>query len=332
VTIAFHGPKIGCAIAPGRFHSGRVKAVDIGIPGRVDANVRQGLATHEVLALIPPRSRDGNKYRSGSVLCIGGSNGMTGAISLVAQASMRAGAGIAWGVVPEPVALALDASVAEVQFKPAIADANGLLTVAAAEGLEPLLGKAGAMVFGPGIGESDQIRALARWAAKNAGALVLDAQGLKAFAGDIEALNVREDRPTILTPHDGELAALLGKTVDWVSANRLEAVREAALKSRCVVVLKGEDSIACLPGGDFIVSRNNVSQATAGTGDVLSGVCGALLARGLDPSMAATCAATACGRAAELAAVGRSATGVIASDLLETLPVALLPEQLDLSA
>jgi NAD(P)H-hydrate epimerase len=329
LTIAFHGPKVGVAIAPGRFHAGRVKAVDIGIPARLDDGIHQGLVTHEVLALLPPRARDGNKYRSGSVLCIGGSTGMTGAITLAARATLRAGAGIAWAVVPEPVAAVLDAATPEVQVRPAISDATGLLTVAAAEGLEPLVERAGALLFGPGVGESDQVRALARWAVRHAGALVLDAQGLTAFAGDIGALSVREDRPTILTPHEGELAALIGKPAEWVRANRLDAVRDAALQSRAVVLLKGEDSITCLPGGDFLVSRNNVAQATAGSGDVLAGTCAALLARGVEPSLAAACAATACGRAAELAAVQLSPTGVVASDLIDRLPIALQPHALD---
>ncbi|MCW2927495.1 MAG: Bifunctional NAD(P)H-hydrate repair enzyme [Thermoleophilia bacterium] len=322
LTITFHAPKIGLAVAPGRFHAGRVKAIDVGIPHQVDEPVRQGLATPALLAMVPPRSRRGSKYDA-TVAAIGGSVGMVGAISLTAQAAMRAGAGVCWAAVPDRIAEALDVAVPEVQFRGFHGDERGRLTVAAAERLEEIVERADAVVFGPGIGDSDQIRALARWAVRSARVLVLDAQGISAFAGDTQAIAARDGLPTLLTPHEGELGRLLGITSDEIRGNRLKYVREAALQTQATVLLKGEDTIVCLPGGDFLVCRGHRAQATSGTGDVLAGVAGALLARGLDPALAGASAAIACSIAAGQAASDMCADGVIASDLLARIPAAL---------
>jgi NAD(P)H-hydrate epimerase len=323
ITLTFHGPKIGVAVAPGRFFAGRVKAIDIGIPAALDEPTRQGLATMDMLKLVPPKQRWDTKYTSGSVLCVGGSTGMAGAIALAAQAAMRAGAGIVWAVVPEPIAGHLDSHIEEVQFRGGIADAHGRMTVAAAEGMQPLVDKCDVMVFGPGLGDGDQISALARWAIKSAPALVLDAQGLTAFHGDPGALSSRADTPTLLTPHEGELAKLMGQPVELVRSQRLEWVRHAALQTRCTVLLKGEDSIVCQPNGDFLVATSHTTLATAGTGDVLAGVAGALMARGLPPFLAATCAVLACSSAAEMCAEAYAPSGAVASDLLTRIPRAL---------
>lgn len=322
LTITFHGPKLGLAVAPGRFHAGRVRAVDIGIPAQVAEPVGQVLATPELCSIVPPRSRRGSKYDA-SVLVVGGSVGMTGAVSLAARAAMRGGAGLCWAAVPDRIAHALDVAVPEVQVRGMHDDEHGRLTVAAAERIEQLVTRADAVVFGPGLGASDQLRALARWAMRTARVLVLDAQGIGAFAGDAQALASRDGAPTLLTPHEGELAQLLGYTSEHVRANRLATVREAASATQATVLLKGEDTIVCLPGGDLLIAGGHRAQATAGTGDVLAGVAAALMARGLDPALAGTCAALACSEAAATAARDLHADGVIASDLLARLPAAL---------
>lgn len=322
LTVTFHAPKIGLAVAPGRFCAGRVKAIDIGIPVQVEEPIRQGIATPALLSMIPERRRDGSKYDA-RVAVIGGSLGMSGAISLTAQAAMRGGAGICWAGVPDRIAEALDVAVPEVQFRGVHSDEVGRLTVAAAERLDEIVDRADAVVFGPGIGDSDQVRALARWAARTVRVLVLDAQGISAFAGDTQALAARDGAPTLLTPHEGELGRLLGVTSEEIRANRLKYAREAARLTQATVLLKGEDTIVCLPGGDFLVCGGHRAQATAGTGDVLAGVAAALLARGLDPALAGACAALGCSLAAGQAAADVHADGVIASDLLARIPAAL---------
>jgi NAD(P)H-hydrate epimerase len=322
LTVTFHAPKIGLAIAPGRFHAGRVKAVDIGIPIQVEEPVRQGIATPALLSMVPQRRRAGSKYDA-RVAVIGGSLGMSGAVSLTAQAAMRGGAGICWAGVPDRIAEQLDVAVPEVQFRGVHADEMGRMTVAAAERLDEIVERSDAVVFGPGVGDSDQVRALARWAVRTAPVLVLDAQGISAFAGDTQALAARDGAPTLLTPHEGELGALLGITSDEIRANRLRYAREAAQQTQATILLKGEDTIVCLPGGDFLVCGGHRAQATAGTGDVLAGVAAALLARGLDPTLAGACAALACSVAAGAAAADLHADGIVASDLLARIPAAL---------
>jgi NAD(P)H-hydrate epimerase len=248
---------------------------------------------------------------------------MSGAIAMTARAAMRAGAGVVWAAVPDQLAQALDIAIPEVQFRGMLSDEQGRMTVAAAERLEGLLGKTDTIVLGPGIGDGDQVRALARWAVRSAPALVLDAQGISALAEDTQALAARDGAPTLLTPHEGELARLLGVPTDAVRARRLEHALEAAKLTRATVLLKGEDTIIALPGGDFLVAGGHRAQATAGTGDVLAGTAAALMARGLDPVLAGACAALGCAAAAELAAAELSAEGVIASDLIDRLPAAL---------
>ena len=322
LTITFHAPKIGLAVAPGRFQAGRVKAVDIGIPMQVEEPVRQGIATPALLSMIPGRRRGGNKYDA-SVAVIGGAIGMSGAVAMTARSAMRAGAGAVWAAVPDKIAEPLDIAIPEVQFRGMHADERGLLTVAAAERLEQYVERADCVVFGPGIGESEQVRALARWAVRTSRVLVLDAQGIGAFAGDTQAIAARDGAPTLLTPHEGELAKLLGVSSDAVKARRLEHVREAAKLTQATVMLKGEDTIVCLPGGDFLVCGGHKAQATSGSGDVLAGVAGALLARGLDPALAGACAALGCSLAAGQAAVDLHADGVMAADLIDRIPAAL---------
>jgi ADP-dependent NAD(P)H-hydrate dehydratase / NAD(P)H-hydrate epimerase len=186
-----------------------------------------------------------------------------------------------------------------------------------------LAARGGALVVGPGIGRSDGAFAFARdLAARAEVAVVLDADGLNAHAGDLGALAGRR-APTVLTPHEGELARLLHVDSDAVKARRLEHVRAAAAQSQAIVLLKGDDTLVAEPGGLVAVSPGATGAlATAGTGDVLSGVIAAVLARGLDP-FAATCAAARLHARAGIHAAGeKGVDGVIARDVIEALPFA----------
>jgi NAD(P)H-hydrate epimerase len=318
-------------VAPGRFHAGRVRAIDIGIPAQADGEVGQGLATPALLGVVPPKPRWASKHEVGRVLCVGGSAGMSGAIALCATATLRGGAGVVWAAVPERLAATLDGAHLEVQVRGMIADAEGRLTVAAAERLEEMVMRCDVVAFGPGAGRGEQVSALARWTARTAPALVLDADGLNAFAADLGTLASRDGSPTLLTPHEGELARLLDVPAEQVRARRLEHAREAASRSRATVLLKGEDTIVCDPSGEFVVCRSSAAMATAGSGDVLAGACAALMGRGLTPLVAGSCAATACGIAAELAAEDYSMSGVVASDIIEHLPAAIAGHRLEVS-
>jgi NAD(P)H-hydrate epimerase len=187
---------------------------------------------------------------------------------------------------------------------------------------------AGALVLGPGIGKSKGAFAAARMAAAGASApLVLDADGLNAHAGQLAKLANRE-QPTVLTPHAGELGRLLERESGEIEARRLGFAREAATAANAIVVLKGDDTLV-VDGRDARVAVNMLSSpalATAGTGDVLGGTIGALIARGVEPFHAACAAVVANTRAGLIAAEGiGAAESVIAGDVIEALPLGLVP-------
>ena len=306
LTVTFHAPKLGLALAPGRFHAGRVVVAEIGLEEIVTEHRR---ATPALLGLVPRRVAGDTKYTAGSVLVVGGQRGMTGAACLSALAAFRADAGYVTLAVPAE-SLAIAESLVLEAVKISWTDEDAVETIVAAAG------RAGAIALGPGLGRGSGRRALVRG--------LLERIDLPAVV-DADALSELEPferaAPTVLTPHAGELARLLGTDSEWVGAHRLEAARQAAERFGAVVMLKGPDTIVAAPGAGVIVSElGSPALATAGTGDVLTGITAAFLAKGLEPQIAAAAAAVAHSRAAELAPQG---VGLIASDLLDSLPAVL---------
>jgi NAD(P)H-hydrate epimerase len=200
-------------------------------------------------------------------------------------------------------------------------DEDGAHCPAGLEELTELAGRAGAVVLGPGLGRTEPAVAFAREAARSVGVpMLIDADGLNAHAGLLESLRERP-APTVLTPHAGELARLLGIDSAGVDARRLESVRAAAERSGAVVLLKGHDTLVAAPGGPVAVSPGGTAAlATAGTGDVLSGLIGALLAKGMDAFAAAALGALAHMRAGRAAAGRHGVDHVIAGDVIECIP------------
>jgi hydroxyethylthiazole kinase-like uncharacterized protein yjeF len=306
LTVTFHASKVGLVVAPGRFHRGRVVVADIGLEAGPTEHRR---ATSALLGLVPLRREGDTKYTAGAVLVVGGQPGMTGAASLTALAALRADAGYVTLAVPAeslPVVETLALEPVKIGWQ----DDTAIETIlTAAE-------RMGAVALGPGLGRGGGRRALVRELLERLEIpVVADADALF----DLEP--VERSAGTVLTPHAGELARLLGTESEWVGAHRLEAAQQAAERFGAVVVLKGADTIVAAPGEGAIVSDfGPPSLATAGTGDVLTGVVAAFLSKGLEPQLAAAAAAVAHGRAAELAP---HRAGLVASDLLATLPAAL---------
>jgi ADP-dependent NAD(P)H-hydrate dehydratase / NAD(P)H-hydrate epimerase len=308
-TVCFHGRKLGTAVEPGRTASGRVVVAGIGIPPQAD------VATAAVLAdglTAAGKQRSDTKYTAGAVLVIGGARGFSGAPLMSALAALRSSAGIVWVATPPDAARILEARVPEVMVRPL---PNAL----------ELLDRADAVALGPGLGrEPEAIELVREVGIGHPGPIVIDADGLFAFNGDLGALGGRAS-PAVLTPHEGEMGRLLGETSDWVRSNRLEAVRRAAAESGCVVLLKGPDTLIAAAGGERVcVSHAGVSGlATAGSGDVLTGVVAAMLT-GSDDAWTATCtAAEAHGRAGQLASERLGPSGIIATDVIASLPEAM---------
>jgi hydroxyethylthiazole kinase-like uncharacterized protein yjeF len=300
VTVTMHGLKVGLAVAPGRFHAGEVAVADIGLePGET----AHRLVTAEILAEVPRRSARDNKYTAGHVLVVGGSRGMTGAAALAARAALRSDVGYVTIAAPPESLPVLETLVLEAVKRPL----DDVFEAAA---------KARALAIGPGLGREDETKALVhRLLAELDVPAVVDADALfELEPGEWPA-------PRVLTPHEGELARLLGRESKEIAAHRLGSVQEAVERFDCVVVLKGEDSLVAAPGSGVLVCALGLpSLATAGTGDVLTGITAAFLAKGMEPQRAA---AVACA-AQQLASHEASQRyGLVASDLVEALPSAL---------
>jgi NAD(P)H-hydrate epimerase len=325
-TATFHAGKPGLWIAPGKQHAGEVTVVEIGIPradGRPsEGGDRIGLIGEGVLDELPARGAEATKFDGGSVLVCGGSLGLTGAPSMAAEGAARAGAGYVTALVPASLNLVFELRDAEVMSVPLTDDGGSF----APAGLDEALARcerADALVLGPGLGRADGAAAFARELAARAPlSLLLDADGLNAHAGAIETLAART-APTVLTPHGGELARLLGASGDDVRAARLGSAREVARRANAIVVLKGDDTLVVEPGGRVGVSRGDApALATAGTGDVLSGVIGALLARGVEPFTAACAGVELHRRAGRLVGARIGVEGAMARDVIAALPYA----------
>jgi hydroxyethylthiazole kinase-like uncharacterized protein yjeF len=326
LTVSFHAAKLGHRIAPGKRHTGRLHVAPIGIPDGAPVKPPGGLIGARVLDLMPRRGADSTKFSSGQVLIAGGSRGMTGAVCMSAEAACRAGAGYATVAVPADLEQIFEIKLTEV-MSIGCPSREGALEVDAADAIAAAAERAAAAVVGPGLGRHDGARELVAELARRIEApLVIDADGLNAIAGRLESLADRP-APTVLTPHAGELGRLLETDSDAVGARRLASARAAAARSCAIVVLKGDDTIVVGPDGHPAVNGlSSPALATAGTGDVLTGLVAALLARGLEPHAAAAAAVYAHARAGrEAAARVGAAESVVATDVIAAVPAGLRP-------
>jgi len=354
-TVTFAAWKPGLLAEPGRTCAGAVSVVDIGIDlGPAAEDPQAALVTGaDVAAWWPTRDADAHKWSAGPLLVVGGSPGMQGAPILAAAAALRAGSGIVWAatptVDPEPrrdegagappdlhrsaagsgagTAAGADSGVpfgVEVVRRPLPSEPDGpsagSLDDAGVDALLAVAGRFGALVVGPGLGTAPSVGpAVRRLLAECDRPLLLDADALTALAGDPAPLRARAEAggaPVLLTPHEGEFARLDGP----VGPDRLAAARRLAAATGATVLLKGPTTVVADPQGRVLVSDTGGPWlATAGTGDVLSGIAGSLLARGLDPLRAGAGAAWLHGRAADVA----GHTSLVAGDLVGALPTVL---------
>ena len=308
VTVTMHGPKVGLEVAPGRFHAGEVVVADIGLEPR---ETEHRLVTPAILERVPRRRQQLNKYSAGTVLLVGGSRGLTGAPSLAAEAAFRADAGYVAVAAPDSTLAVFEQRLLEAVKLPC-PEEDGKISPRAIEPIVEFAAKAGALALGPGLGRGEGPQEVVRrLLAELDRPAVVDADGLF----DLEPF--RRSAPTVLTPHEGELARLLGVRSEWVAAHRLEAVERAAESYDCVCLLKGADTLVAAPGESvLVVSLGTPALATAGSGDVLTGIVAAFLSKGLDARTAAAAAAAA----QQLASRQIPQAGAVASDVIAALP------------
>jgi len=326
-TVTFAYPKRGHFLHPGAALAGHLEIADIGIPPSALREIRVGLFCLEDRDFRGklPRPPDGHKGTFGHLFVFGGGIGKTGAPGLAAWAALRSGVGLA--TVAWPAGLGGDSRLPlEVMTEPLPGAEPGGAgwdrnTWEAAAGL---LERAAALAVGPGMGTGPgAFRFLEGLLRAPGPPAVLDADGLNLVSERPELWQTRR-RTVVLTPHPGEAARLLGKSPADVQADRLGAIRELVGWYGCPVILKGAGTLVAEPGSEvFLVPKGNPGMATAGSGDVLSGVVGALLARGLTPLDACRLGAYTHALAGDLAARRAGADGLVASDISENLPQAL---------
>ena len=312
-TVTFGAAKVGLAVAPGALCAGTVTVAPLGLRPREHEH---SLVPASVLLDMPRKQTTSTKYSSGSVLIVGGSRGLTGAPMLAAQAAFRADAGYVAVGAPESTLPVLEAVLLEVVKRPLPEDGAGRLLPRAADAILEAAEKADAVAIGPGLGRSEGTVELVRILLERLELpVVLDADALWELQPFTRAA------PTVMTPHAGELAGLLGLEAREIDAHRLDAVRRAASRFGAVVLLKGADTLVAAPRtGVLVATYGTPALATAGSGDVLTGVVAAFLAKGMEAQYAAGAAATAHGVASELI---EQQAGMVASDLLPELRRAL---------
>ncbi len=325
LTVTFGLPKVGMYQAPGGARVGRVQVIDIGIPAAVMESVALELMTsRDAREAIPDRPEAANKGTFGRVLILGGCDLYPGAPALTARGAYAAGAGLVTIASTFRVQSLITASIPEATWLPQAAGNDGFLVGDAAQTLRSEWSNSRAAVVGPGLGNTDETRALV-WAvlpdlASLEQGAVIDADALNAVATFDDGPD-RIPSNAVLTPHPGEMARLLRTTVAEVQSNRLETAREAAQRFRCTVVLKGAHSIVAGPGGATALSPfGNALLATAGSGDVLSGAIAAYLAQGLAPFDAARLGVYAHAATGEALSEDLGSSGLLAGDLARKLP------------
>ncbi len=289
-------------------------------PSLRGAKRRSNLILRSLLARRP----DSQKGDYGHVLVVGGSVGFAGAPMLSALAALRSGAGLVSLAVPEEIYFVAASQMLEVMVHPLPATEQGTLGPGSWGALQPLLAKADVIALGPGLSQQPAAqRFVQKLIASVDLPIVLDADGINAFAGRSSPLLRKARGPVVITPHTGEMARLLGISVDAVQRNRLKVARETAKQLRVTVVLKGHRTVvASSTGATYTNTTGNPGMATAGVGDVLTGIIAALIGQGLSQFDAAKTGVYLHGLAGDLAARCLGQISVIAGDLLAELPAA----------
>ncbi len=325
MTLTFAGLKRGLVTAPGDELAGRVTVVPIGVP---HAEVARGVTTFllepsDVARHFPRRSRAAHKGTYGHLLLVAGSLGKTGAAALGAAAAMRSGSGLVTVATPasqQPIVASL---VLEAMTEPLPETPAHTLALKAREVIAELAASRDAVALGPGIGLDDETQQVVRSLVQELRPpLAVDADGLTALAGHLEVLRGAPSA-RCLTPHPGEMARMLGVGVEDVQRDRIESTREFATRYRVHIVLKGARSVIGAPDGRvFVNPTGNPGMASGGTGDVLTGMLGAFLARGLEPGDALRSSVYLHGSAGDIAAERVGEEALIARDIVAAIPEA----------
>ena len=327
-TLAIGMMKVDLATWPGRSWSGSVEVADIGFPDEAMEAERLYLAMperEEMAGLVPAHLPGDHKGSRGRVAVVAGSAGMAGAATLTSRAALRGGAGMVMLGSPAGLMGALASRHTEVMLRGMPETAEGSLSLAAEPDIESLLSWADVLAIGPGLTRNEETSALVRRVvSKSEKPVVIDADGVNAFsgrAGDLPGARTE----IIMTPHLFELSRLTGIPVEQIESDRIEAARQTAVSLEVTLVLKGAATLVASPCGRVSVNpTGNPGMATAGSGDVLTGVIAALAGQGLRTWDAARLGVYLHGLAGDLGAEVMGPHSLVAGDLIDHLPAAFL--------
>ena len=331
LTVTISAPKVGLSLEPGRSLAGEIRVARIGIaeamPGESEKSVRPKATVWtrgRFLSALPVRGSESHKGTFGHVLLVAGSEGKSGAAALAAKAALRAGSGLVTVACPRSLHDLLEVQCLESMTLPVAETPGRSLARGAGPGIVNAATVCDVVALGPGIGrESETVELVHDLLDRLPGRIVLDADGLNALEGDLSPL-VRRSGETIITPHPGEAGRLLGVSANEINADRVSAARRLSRASGCFVALKGAATVCAAPSGDVVINpTGGPNLATAGSGDVLTGVVASLVGQGLVPWYAAVAGVWWHGWAGDCLAREKGSRGTLAHEVADALPWAV---------
>lgn len=327
LTVTMVLPKRGLVLYPGASFAGQVRVADIGIPQEIieKEHIHVGLLEHGLAwGLTGERDRDAHKGDFGHLMVIAGSLGKAGAAVMAAQGALRTGAGLVSVAAPMGLIPVIQQQVMEAMCIPAGESVDGTLGMGSENELLKASGGMTACAIGPGLTTHyETVQVIKNLVQRMSLPLVIDADGVNALAGSADLLK-KAKAPVVMTPHPGEMARLLGVSTDEVQKDRIGIASDFAAKFGVTVALKGAGTVIATPRGEvFINTTGNPGMASGGTGDVLTGMIGGLLAQGYGPTEAACLAVYLHGLAGDLAAEEKGEAGMTAGDVIGKIPEAM---------
>ncbi|WMM23753.1 NAD(P)H-hydrate dehydratase [Tissierella sp. MB52-C2] len=273
--------------------------------------------------LLPKRKKESHKGTYGKVGIIAGSKGMTGAAYLASQSALRTGSGLVYTIIPQAIETIMSIKLTEAIIKP-VRDNNGYLSKDSLDDILNEIEEMDAIAIGPGIGvDKEKMHIIEKILKTYPNPIVIDADGINSISFDLNILN-NHISPIIITPHPKELARLLSKSTREVQENRIYYSKYISSKYNIIVVLKGFNTIVALPTGDIYINETgNPGMATAGSGDILTGIIASFIGQGIKPEDAAKLGVFCHGLAGDLASYEKGEYGVMATDILESIPYSI---------
>ncbi|MFH1825376.1 MAG: NAD(P)H-hydrate dehydratase [Candidatus Firestonebacteria bacterium] len=326
-TVTLGIMKVGTLIYPGASYTGKLIVKDIGIPKDLiesDDIQLNFIVKEDLLNIFPKRIPDCNKGSAGKVLIIGGSVGLTGAPCLAGLSALRTGCGLVTLGIPASLNDIIEVKLTEVISKPLPENSNRALGLNSESYILNMSKNHDVLVLGPGLGRDKETGQLVRNLIREIRIpVVLDADGLNLISGNVSVLKNKK-APFILTPHPGEMSRLANITIEDVQSNRIEVARDFAKKYNVILILKGARTVVAHPAGNvFINSTGNSGLATAGTGDVLTGMIAGIIAQGVNVLNGSMIGVYLHGLAGDMARESKTEYGMIASDVVENIPKAI---------